>query len=231
MLESVNYFRVVLMNTVGILDKGKKSGTYQTLSGFTLFELIISIAILSIIMVGLHQAMGTSISAYDRVKDKQELLAQGRFAMERMVMFVQETDHVAKPDDVDQEILEVSERMIDTCDNGTLGYDIDGDGLKDADNDSDGLVNEDGVDSPDPREFITFDLDKTDDSNWKLREQMPDYGTSALDDFKAREVVCEHIKLFECSRLSTNLVEIRLILDNGRSGVTLETRARARFIQ
>ena len=66
-------------------------------SGFTLLELLISIAILSVFMIGLHQAMGTALSAHRQTTERQELLARARYAMERMVMFVQESDSVLKP--------------------------------------------------------------------------------------------------------------------------------------
>ncbi|MCK4389749.1 MAG: prepilin-type N-terminal cleavage/methylation domain-containing protein [Desulfobacterales bacterium] len=201
----------------------------KTNSGLTLLELLITTAILGIIMIGLHQVMGTALSAYDSTKEKQDLLAQARFAMERMVMFVQETDYILKPDDVYQEILKASERALDTYNNGDHSYNIDGDGTLDADNDSDGLVNDDETD--DPKDMITFDLDKTDPGNWKLQEQMPDYSTPALDDFMANNVICEHVTAFKCSRLSFNLVEIELTLNNGNSEVSLKTRVKARLIE
>jgi len=196
-------------------------------SGLTLFELLISIAILGILMVGLHQALGTAISAYGNTKNKQELLAQARYTMERMVMFVNETDYIWKPDDVDQEILRVGERVLDTYNNATHAYDIDGDGYLDADNDYNGTIN---VTLP-PDEQLTFSLDKTEASNWKLKEEMPDYSTADYYDTSAGKVICEHITAFNCSRLSANLVEIELTLNNGKSEVSLKTRARARLIE
>lgn len=199
-------------------------------SGLTLLELLISIAILGIIMTSLYQVVGTPLSAYEGTREKQDLLAQARFVMERMVMFVQETDDIDKPQlhQANTPWLEISERVVDTYDNAT--YDIDGDGYLDANNDSDDLVNEDIV-QPDPPEYIRFDLDKSDGSNWKLMEEMPDYSTSNLNDHKAEEVICEHVTLFNCSHLSTNLVEIELTLNNGNSEVSLKTRAKARFIE
>ena len=64
-------------------------------AGFTLIELLISIAILSIIMLGLQQVLTTSISAYSDTRQKQDLLADARMAMERIVMYVQATDEIA----------------------------------------------------------------------------------------------------------------------------------------
>ena len=66
-------------------------------SGFTLLELLISMVILSNIMIGLHQAMNTALSAHHQTTDKQKQLAWARYAMERMVMFVQETDQIEIP--------------------------------------------------------------------------------------------------------------------------------------
>ena len=148
-----------------------------------------------------------------------------------MVMFVGESDAIIEPDnDSDHDVLQVSERMLDTYDNSTYAYTIDGDSILDADNDGDGLVNEDDTDPPDPREFITFDLDKTEAGNWKLREQMPDYGTAGLDDFTASKVICEHVTVFASNRLSLSLVGIELSVNNGRSEVSLKTRVRARLL-
>lgn len=194
-------------------------------SGFTLLELVISVAILSIIMIGLHQAMGTALSAHRQAQDEQELLVRARYAMERMVMFVQETDQIDVPS-VDK--LVMSERLLDTYDNQSFAYEPDGDGYLDADNDHNGLVNEGSIeDPPDP---ITFDLDKSDGSNWKLQEQMPDYSTSTIDDFAATRVLCEHVTSFQCSLLASGLVEIQLTLDDGKNEVTLRTRVKAIYV-
>jgi len=197
-------------------------------SGVTLLELLISVAILGIIVVGLHQVMSTATSTYDDTRDKQELLAEARYVMGRMVMFAQETDAIQKPEDVsDGEVLIVSERVLDTYNNATHAYDENGDGLLDADNDGDGLINEDGGDPPD---WITFDLDKSIANNWRLREERPDYSTVALADAMTKEVLCEHVTAFHCNRLAKNLVEITLTLGRGKSQVSLTSRVKARLI-
>ena len=199
---------------------------------FTLVELLVSIAILAIIMTGLYQALATAISTHADTKEKQALLAQARYAMERMVMFVRETDSIEQPDSASpKEILKVSERVLDNYDNTTHAYKAEGDPFLDADNDSDLRVNENTV-FPDPKEYITFDLNKTDAGNWKLMEEMPDYGTGfPLSDVAPKRVICEHVTAFTCNLFATNLVEILLTLNNGKSEVTLKTRVRARLIE
>ena len=193
--------------------------------GFTLLELIISIAILSMIMIGLQQVMGFALSAHRQTTEKTELLAQARYGMERMVMFVQETDQIDVPS-VDK--LVVSERLIDTYDNDLHIYLFEGDGYLDADNDHNGLVNEGTPeDPPDP---LTFDLDKTDGNNWKLMEQMPDYGTPQLVDSAEKKVLCEHVTAFQCTLLTPNLVEILLTLHDGESEVSLKTRVKGFYV-
>jgi prepilin-type N-terminal cleavage/methylation domain-containing protein len=196
-------------------------------SGFTLLELLISMVILSIIMIGLHQAMDTALSAHRQTTDRQELLAQARYAMERMVMFVQETDQIEIPA---ADTLVLNERVLDTYDNDTHIYRAEGDGYLDADNDHDGVVNEGGV-NDDPVDPISYSLDKTDPNNWKLQEQMPDYSTSTLDDSLATKVLCEHVTTFACGLLAPNLVEIQLTVNNGEHEIHLKTRVNAIYME
>jgi prepilin-type N-terminal cleavage/methylation domain-containing protein len=194
-------------------------------SGFTLLELLISIAILSMIMIGLQQVMGVALSAHRQTTEKTEFLAQARFAMERMVAFVQETDQLEVPS---VEKLVVSERLLDTYDNENHIYKPEGDGYLDADNNRNGLVNEGTLeDPPDP---ITFDLDKTDGNNWKLMEQMPDYGSPELTDSKEKKLLCDHVTTFQCTLLAPNLVEILLTLNDGEHEVSLKTRVRGFYV-
>jgi len=206
--------------------------------GFSLIELLIVVAILSIIMTGLQQVISTAVTSYNSTKDKQDMENQARFAMERMVRFVQETDLINLPDSAtDQETLEISERLLDTYNNDTQAYALDGDGWLDADNDNYGIVNEDTT-TPDPPDLITFDLDKTDAGNWKLREKMPDYSTALLTDYLATRELCEHVTEFKNNlvrkndlEFHNNLVEIQLTLDDGINRVSLKTRARARLME
>jgi prepilin-type N-terminal cleavage/methylation domain-containing protein len=203
------------------LDRLRKSFSIDDSLGFTLLELLISIAILSMIMIGLQQVMGVALSAHRQTTEKTELLAQARFAMERMVTFIEETDQIDVPS---VEKLVVSERLLDTYDNQSHTYAPEGDGYLDADNNRNGLVNEGTLeDPPDP---ITFDLDKSDGNNWKLMEEMPDYGSPQLDDSKEKKLLCEHVTTFQCTLLAPNLVEILLTVNDGENEVSLKTRIR-----
>jgi prepilin-type N-terminal cleavage/methylation domain-containing protein len=207
------------------LNSLRKSSNMNDSPGFTLIELLISIAILSVIMIGFNQVMGSALSAHRQTTEKTDLLAQARYAMERMVMFVQETDQIDVPS-VDK--LVVNERLIDTYNNEDHSYNPEGDTYLDADNDRNGLVNEGTIE--DPPDKITFDLDKTDSNNWKLMEEMPRYETSYLDDFQDKRVLCEHVTTFQCTVLAPNLVEILLTLSDGEHEVSLKTRARGFYV-
>jgi prepilin-type N-terminal cleavage/methylation domain-containing protein len=210
-------------------------------SGFSLFELLIVIAIVGILITGLQQVIVSGLGTYEAVQSKQELESEARFAMERILSFVQESDEILSPDSAsDQEILTVSERVMDVYNNTTRAYDVDGDGTSDADNDGNGILNDyPDPDDPDPPDYITFDLDKTDGSNWKLRETMPDYGMAPADpaNYRSARVLCEHVAAFRNNlvrkndlEFSANLVEIQLTLNDGINEVSLRTRARARLL-
>jgi prepilin-type N-terminal cleavage/methylation domain-containing protein len=197
-------------------------------AGFTLIELLIAIALMALIVGALDQVAARILSTYSAVQASQDLVPQARYALERMVTFVQESDQIQTPPTTDPtEVLAVSERLSDQYTNASRIYTASGDGLPDADTNADGLANEGGGD---PAEFITFDLDKTDATNWKLMEQMPDYGTVSTSDFKARVVICEHVQAFTCTRLSAGIVAITLMLGQGTKAVTLRTTAKARWV-
>ena len=68
-------------------------------------------------------------------------------------------------------------------------------------------------------------------SNWKLQEQMPDYGSSTLDDSLATKVLCEQVTTFLCTLLTPDLVEIQLTVNDGENEVSLKTRVKAIYVQ
>jgi prepilin-type N-terminal cleavage/methylation domain-containing protein len=197
-------------------------------SGLTLLELLVAIAIFSIIVGGLYQVLDQTLATYETTRNQQNLLSQARYAMERMVMFVQVSDEIVDPAGSATPELTVSERVLDTYDNLSGAYQIDGDGILDADNDADGLVNEG---QEDMAEFISFRLDKSMADNWKLIERRPDYRTTDITDQTQWSVICEHVTDFTCRRFSTGMVEIQLTLKNDSVQVNLKTRAKARNIK
>jgi prepilin-type N-terminal cleavage/methylation domain-containing protein len=217
-------------------------------AGFTLVELLIGIVLIGMILGGLSQVLGSILSTYNVAQTSQESVPQARYALGRMVMFVQESDQITTPATITPvEQLTVSERVSDQYINAippaSSVYDARGDGLPDADKNKDGLINDNGTgDGAD--EFITFYLDKANGDNWKLREKMPDYSTANTGDFKKDAngeypVICEHVKPdplnnplgFSCRRLSAGIVEILLTVPKGSTTVTLKTTARARWVE
>ncbi len=197
-------------------------------SGLSLLELLLAITIFSIIVGGLYQVLDHTLATYESTRKQQNLLSRARYAMERMVMFVQASDEIVIPvGSATQEELTVSERVLNTYSNGTLDYRGEGDQFLDADNDADGLVNEG---QEDPPEYISFSLDKSTD-NWKLIEQRPDYGTPDTADQTQGSVICQYVTGFTCRLFSTGMVEINLALKNDNAQVNLKTRAKARHVE
>jgi len=197
-------------------------------SGLTLLELLVAIAIFSIIAGGLYQVLDHTLATYETTRNQQNLLSRARYAMERMVMFVQASDEIINPAGSSTQKLTVSERVLDTYDNGSHAYQIDGDGILDADNDADGLVNEG---QEDLAEYISFRLDTSIADNWKLVERRPDYSTTNTADQTQGSVICEHVTDFACRRFSAGMIEINLTLKSDNGQVNLKTRAKARHVE
>jgi len=197
-------------------------------SGLTLLELLVAIAIFSIIVGGLYQVLDHTLATYETTRNQQNLLSQARYAMERMVLFVQASDEIVNPGGSATQELTVSERLLDTYDNLSGAYRIDGDGILDADNDADGLINEG---QQDRAEYISFRLDTSTADNWKLIERRPDYHTADTADQTQWTVICEHVTDFACRRLTAGMVEINLALKDDSAQVNLKTRAKARNVK
>jgi prepilin-type N-terminal cleavage/methylation domain-containing protein len=191
-------------------------------SGLTLFELLIAVALFSIIMSGFYHLLNTALSTYEYTGNNRELLAQARYAMERIVMFGQEAREIKNPA---SDKLEFPERVLDTHENATHAYSVDGDGILDADRDADGLVDESDGDN---KELVKFHHDKGAEL---LIEKLPDYSTADEGDYRPDTVLCEHVTLFKVDKLSADLAEIQLTLKNGQSEVNLKTRVKARFVE
>ena len=191
-------------------------------SGVTLVELLIAMAILALVAVGLRQVVGAAVSSFSAARKGQDLLANGRFAMERIAFFAQESEGFVIPA---SNTLQVVERVLDVYDNTTHAYAPAGDGLLDADNDSNRRVNADIL--FDPPEYVIFTHDSL---NNVLRESLPNYSTALLNDQSDAVTICEFVKNVTFSLLATNLVQIEMTLNDGQNEVVLQTRAKARMV-
>lgn len=124
-------------------------------SGFTLIELLIAIALMALIVGALDLIAARVLSNYSAVQESQDLVPQARYALDRMVAFVQESDYIVAPETTSStKVLTVSERLSDQYNNAippTLPiYSAGGDGLPDADTNKDGLII--------PYELLTLDV-------------------------------------------------------------------------
>ncbi len=203
-------------------------------AGLTLFEVLLAIALLSIVLLGLQQVLSTSLNTYQVARDRQDILDRASFALERMVCFVRKTDQIVIPEQ-GNDTLKVSERVLNTYNNEDHSFKHEGDEYLDADNDHDQMVNEDDTDNPDaddPYEYVTFSL-----SGDQLLEEIPDYGTEVHNDTKEARTLCDNVVKFLVSRTnstnSTNstLLEIELGLETGGHNSTLKTRVRPRLVK
>ena len=111
--------------------------------GFTLIELLVSLAIVGILLAALSGVVQKAYDQWNYSRARSELLYQGNFAMDMMVTAVAETNRLLIPlqdnpatahDESLRDILAITMNPL---------LDSDGDGFLDADNDHDGLVDED----------------------------------------------------------------------------------------
>ncbi len=128
--------------------------------GFTLIELMVAVAVASIIMLGLAGVIGQALHSNSVVHAKNKLNRDAHFAMAQMSTAVQETRHLLLPlsdnpnTDWPENIREQTVPPSAPIGSSTLAtavlavtlpetIDLDADGIADADNDDDGLIDED----------------------------------------------------------------------------------------
>ena len=211
-------------------DDADAHGAMRHDAGLSLAELLICIALVAILLGGLHAVLSVALTSGDMTRTRQGLFSEAQYALERIVRTVQESDAITVPAiAASGGVLRVSERFLDLHDNAGHAYTPAGDGLPDADNDADGLANEDSV-SPDPVDWTEFWVDRSDTANWLLQVTSPRYDTADLADAATNEL-CGAVTDFLVRRLGTNLVEIHLELSRGAESVVLDTRAAARLIR
>ena len=112
-------------------------------SGMTLIEVILALAIGSILILGFGRVVRGALDVWYHSRARQELIYQGNFAMERITNAVTKTERLLVPlaDNTgtgqDESLRDVLAVTLDPS------LDRDNDGFADADNDKDGNVDED----------------------------------------------------------------------------------------
>jgi type II secretory pathway pseudopilin PulG len=136
------------------------SGSYASRTGFTYVELMITLAIASLIIAGLSGVVGQALQSQDAVSETNRLTRDARFAMRRMVdsisrsrkLLLPQRDKPATnwPENIREQTIPPSAPIGDsTLASAVLAttlpthFDLDGNGIADADNDGDGLFDED----------------------------------------------------------------------------------------
>ncbi|MGB5344826.1 MAG: prepilin-type N-terminal cleavage/methylation domain-containing protein [Woeseia sp.] len=129
-------------------------------TGYTLIELLVSVGIAALLLTGLQQLLGVGIDTLDMVEQRTELARRARFAMSRMVDAVQHSDRLLIPlannpatpfdENIREQTVPASPpqtgSLLATAVLAlTIGpaQDMDANGIADADNDGDGLIDED----------------------------------------------------------------------------------------
>jgi len=128
--------------------------------GFTIIELVVATALAAMLIVGLGGVVGQVTATRDVIQDKNELTRQARFAMDEMVRMVIHSRLLLLPqndkpasnwmENVREETVPPTTPTDDSTKYTAVlavtlpAYqDLDGDGFADADDDKDGLIDED----------------------------------------------------------------------------------------
>ncbi len=131
-----------------------------TQSGFTLVEMLIATALAGLLIAGLNGVIGQALTIQDSVSEKNDLTRQARFAMDQMVRAVSQSRLLMLPM-ADKSTIPFVENIREQTvpasappPGSLLGtavlavtlpayFDLDGNGIPDADNDGDGRFDED----------------------------------------------------------------------------------------
>ena len=150
-----------------MMSSSMTSYSIQKQRGITLVELLITVAIATLLIAGLSGIVSIGLQSEDAIRERNDLTQQARFAMQRMVAAVHGTRRLMLPladnpntdwsehvreESVPAKVPEGSSKKATAVLAVTLSVtqDIDEDGFMDADNDKDGLIDEDiGFDNND----------------------------------------------------------------------------------
>ena len=128
--------------------------------GFTYIEMMLSVAIMGVVMLALMGVVNTATEAGEEVRTSNDLTRQARFAMARMIRFAGHSRHLMLPlrdkpatnwpENIREQTIPPSAPIGDsTFATAVLAVtlpafvDLDQDGFPDADDDEDGLIDED----------------------------------------------------------------------------------------
>jgi len=143
-----------------ILQNRPSTGGHSRWHGFTYVELMITLAIASLIIVGLTGVVGQALQSQDAVSETNRLTRDARFAMQRMLRTVsgsrrlllplKDNPNTNWPEHIREQTLPPSPPVgASTFATAVLAVtlpadiDLDSDGVPDADDDQDGLIDED----------------------------------------------------------------------------------------
>ena len=128
--------------------------------GFTYVELMITLAIASVIVLGLSGVVSQALQSQDVVSEKNKLTREARFSMQRMLHMVSSSRRLLLPlndnpntnwpENIREQTVPASPPVGDsTAASAVLAVtlpayvDLDNDGFADADDDRDGFIDED----------------------------------------------------------------------------------------
>ncbi len=150
--------------------------------GFTVVELLISMAIGTILLLAIQGVVGRGLQTQEAVQTKNELTRQAHFAMQQMVNAVSRSNGLLLPSVENpntawpESVREFPPRTAFPGETAVLAVlldhyqDLDNDGFPDADNDSDGRIDEDpGGDMTNDQAPGLFGID--DDNDGTVDEQ------------------------------------------------------------
>jgi prepilin-type N-terminal cleavage/methylation domain-containing protein len=115
----------------------------MTQRGYTLVELLVALAMATLLMAGLAGVTGNALQIGEAARERLELNRQARFAMDRIVRMVSRSPGLVLPLADNPATVQVESIHTALAILLPRDIDLDGNGIADADNDGDGRFDED----------------------------------------------------------------------------------------
>lgn len=126
------------------------SGRLPRCEGFSLVEILVAVSISALLLAGLGGVTAHVTAVRDSIRGADEINRQALFAMQQMTRTVSRSRRLLLPLADDPNTAAVTEHIRDSATNGAVlavtlpaDFDLNGDGVPDADNDGDGQLDED----------------------------------------------------------------------------------------